>query len=226
MQVYRFSMRMPAFFAVGMTAFLCTAVTYSQVVENPSSDSTCHSGYVLIIDVCVAQSAFDTYSGSELINLIQQHKGLYPLYKARVPFKLCQSKIAENADEYFELRDGSFLKKTGYGYIGYIGYAKDTVLIMESSSKGTLLIEGKSPFEVEVIRAPIRCSSPRTFPIELAVNDEHFVINGELFEAQTYCLRWEVGDSVVFLDGSEYGACATAELYNIDKGEACSVWCE
>ena len=88
------------------------------------------------------------------------------------------------------------------------------------------MIEGKSPFSVEILRAPQRCSSPSTYAIEMAYNDEKFIINGEMFEAQSYCMGWDVGDSVIFLDGSEYGACASAELYNLERGEECSVWCE
>jgi len=63
------------------------------------------------------------------------------------------------------------------------------------------------------------------YAIEAAVNDKKFIINGEPFKAQTYCLGWEEGESVIFLDGSPYGACASAELLNLNRGEKCSVWC-
>lgn len=64
------------------------------------------------------------------------------------------------------------------------------------------------------------------YEIEVAHNDELFIINGEKYEAQTYCLGWEEGDYVMFLEGSAFGACASAELYNLRKEEKCSVWCE
>ena len=71
-----------------------------------------------------------------------------------------------------------------------------------------------------------RGSSRDSYEIEMAHNDELFVINGEKFEAQTYCLGWEEGDQVLFLDGSPYGACASATLLNLRTRERCSVWCE
>lgn len=73
---------------------------------------------------------------------------------------------------------------------------------------------------------PSRGSSRDSYEIEVANNDELFVINGEKFEAQTYCLGWEEGDQVMFLDGSPYGACASATLLNLRTREKCNVWCE
>ena len=62
--------------------------------------------------------------------------------------------------------------------------------------------------------------------IQVAHDDEFFIINGEKFEAQTYCFGWDEGDRVIFLEGSELGACATAKIYNLDKKTACDFWCE
>lgn len=73
---------------------------------------------------------------------------------------------------------------------------------------------------------PSRGSSRASYEIEVAHNDELFIINGEKFEAQTYCLGWEEGDEVIFLDGSPYGACASATLLNLRTREKCAVWCE
>jgi hypothetical protein len=56
-------------------------------------------------------------------------------------------------------------------------------------------------------------------------NDEHFIINGELFSAQTYCLGWKKGDRVVLLEGDASGACATATFYNRRTQEICELWC-
>jgi hypothetical protein len=71
-----------------------------------------------------------------------------------------------------------------------------------------------------------RKSARENYEIEVAHNDELFIINGEKFEAQTYCLGWEEGDEVLFLDGSPFGACASAELFNLRTREKCDVWCE
>lgn len=65
-----------------------------------------------------------------------------------------------------------------------------------------------------------------SYEIEAAVNDEKFIINGEMFEAKTYCMGWDEGAQVIFLEGSAMGACASAELYNLDRKEKCGVWCE
>ena len=74
-------------------------------------------------------------------------------------------------------------------------------------------------------RAQVPSSKPK-YTIEVAHNDETFIINGEKFEAQTYCFGWFEGDSVIFLEGSPYGACAAAELLNTRNGKTCKVWCE
>lgn len=65
-----------------------------------------------------------------------------------------------------------------------------------------------------------------TYSIEVSHNDELFVINGEKFEAKTYCFNMEEGDDVLFLDGSPFGACASATLLNLRTREKCEVWCE
>ena len=64
------------------------------------------------------------------------------------------------------------------------------------------------------------------YVIQAAVNDEKFIINDEVFEARTYCLGWDEGDRVIFLEGSPMGVCVSAELYNLDRKEKCSMWCE
>lgn len=64
------------------------------------------------------------------------------------------------------------------------------------------------------------------YVIEKSHNDELFIINGEKFEAQTYCFNMEEGDEVMFLDGSPFGACASATLLNLRTREKCEVWCK
>lgn len=71
-----------------------------------------------------------------------------------------------------------------------------------------------------------RPSGRESYEIEVAYDDELFIINGQKFEAQTYCLGWEEGDEVIFLDGDPYGACASATLLNLRTREICEVWCE
>ena len=72
--------------------------------------------------------------------------------------------------------------------------------------------------------API--SARDGYLIEVAHNDELFIINGEKYEAETYCLGWDEGDKVIFVEGSAFGACASAKLFNLNRKESCDVWCE
>lgn len=65
-----------------------------------------------------------------------------------------------------------------------------------------------------------------SYEIEVSHDDELFIINGEKFEAKTYCFNMEEGDKVIFLEGSPYGACTSAELLNLRTKERCDVWCE
>ena len=69
-------------------------------------------------------------------------------------------------------------------------------------------------------------SAASSYEIEVSHNDELFIINGEKFEAQTYCFNMEVGDRVIFIEGSPHGACASAKLLNLRTQKVCEVWCE
>ena len=64
------------------------------------------------------------------------------------------------------------------------------------------------------------------YEIQVSKNDEIFVINDELCKAKTYCFQMEVGDQVIFLEGSPYGACASAEVLNLRTKKRCELWCE
>ena len=64
-----------------------------------------------------------------------------------------------------------------------------------------------------------------TYYIEKDYNDELFIINGELYKAQTYCLGWSEGEQVIFLEGTP-GICISAKLLNLNRREKCNVWCE
>lgn len=62
--------------------------------------------------------------------------------------------------------------------------------------------------------------------IEVSHDDELFIINGEKFEAKTYCFNMKEGDKVIFLEGSPLGVCVSAELLNLRTKNICKVWCE
>ncbi len=69
-------------------------------------------------------------------------------------------------------------------------------------------------------------SAVDVYEIQVSKNDEIFVINDELFKAKTYCFQMEVGDQVIFLEGSPYGACVSAEVLNLRTKKRCELWCE
>jgi hypothetical protein len=73
---------------------------------------------------------------------------------------------------------------------------------------------------------PHRAYALETYVIEVSHNDELFIINGEKFEAQSYCFDVEAGDPVVFIDGSPNGVCVSATVLNLRTQEKCDVWCE
>ena len=71
-----------------------------------------------------------------------------------------------------------------------------------------------------------RSTRSLSYKIEKSINDEKFLVNGELFSAQTYCFGFYEGDQVKFIEGSAFGACATAKILNLRSGEVCDLWCE
>jgi hypothetical protein len=72
----------------------------------------------------------------------------------------------------------------------------------------------------------ISARTQRTYEIEVSHNDDLFIINGEKYQAKVYCFNMEVGGEVIFVEGSPYGACATAVVVNLRTGETCELWCE
>lgn len=98
-----------------------------------------------------------------------------------------------------------------------------------SGSPGTSPQAGPPPRVAMPPRPSARARSGRradVYTIETSHNDELFIINGEKFEAKTYCFNMEQDDEVMFLEGSPYGACASATLLNLRTREKCEVWCE
>jgi hypothetical protein len=69
-------------------------------------------------------------------------------------------------------------------------------------------------------------SAQTSYVVQVAHNDELFIINGEKFKAKTYCFNMEKGDRVVFVSGSPLGVCTTAKLLNLRTQKICDVWCE
>lgn len=66
----------------------------------------------------------------------------------------------------------------------------------------------------------------RRYEVQSSVDDETFVINGEVFKAKTYCFGIAKGDEVVFVEGNANGACASAAFIVVGNSRKCAVWCE
>lgn len=114
---------------------------------------------------------------------------------------------------------------------GEKGEFSGTIATLKDVNVLAVTEKGQIAFAKSGVSLSSEASSPKnkaenSYIIEFANNDENFVINGEKFDAQTYCLGWEVGESVLFIEGSPFGACASAELFNINRKESCKVWCE
>lgn len=77
-----------------------------------------------------------------------------------------------------------------------------------------------------LLTIPNICFANSNYLIEKSNNDEFFLINGEKYRAKTYCFGMQEGDRVVFVQGSAYGACSSAELLNLSSNKICKVWCE
>jgi hypothetical protein len=81
-------------------------------------------------------------------------------------------------------------------------------------------------YVVVLLAVAFSANAATEYAIEVSHNDELFIINGEKFEARTYCFNMEEGDKVIFIEGSAYGACASAEILNLRTKNICKVWCD
>ncbi|MBK9585642.1 MAG: sel1 repeat family protein [Alphaproteobacteria bacterium] len=95
-----------------------------------------------------------------------------------------------------------------------------------NSSRGTTNANIDQKIANQTYEAENNISANKKYEIQAAGNDELFIINDEKFRAKTYCLGWEVGNFVIFIEGSPLGACTSAKLYNLKKEKTCHVWCE
>ena len=108
------------------------------------------------------------------------------------------------------------------------------VAILEGKIKVELLSSEETQ-EVLAIHQRLQDAQPTSggalygnskYEIEVSHNDELFIINGEKFEAKTYCFGFDIGDRVIFIERSPSGACAPAEILHKSNNKICDVWCE
>lgn len=138
---------------------------------------------------------------------------------------ICQTEVREKDGDYFKLTNGAVAEKTSFGYVGYISYGTEA-LLMYSGTLGSILIEDEL-VEVELIRPPTYCESPSLYMVE-AVTSDKVIINGEVFEVWGLCGSLNTGDQVVFTDSSAaWGICLSTNIYNLSSGgDSCSLYCQ
>ena len=83
----------------------------------------------------------------------------------------------------------------------------------ESLAKSASWVANNCDVVVQVESRSRSRSSGDSYEVEVSHNDELFIINGEKYEAKTYCFNIEVGDQVIFIDGSPVSRNLTIQEY-------------
>ncbi len=193
------------------------------VIDSPPSGE-CLLGYFMFKGFCVNSEDLRSKGAnaivSEMMKLKKQPEG-YPQDNTQIYL----TKVDNDNGDVIKLENGAIVE-IRFGYVGYIGYRKDA-LLFRTSGRWKLWIESKKVFNVDMIKSPISPSKAiTTYTIERTTNDEKFVVNGEQYEAKVYCMNWDEGQQVLFLEGSAFGVCVSAMMFNLDRSETCDVWCE
>ena len=128
--------------------------------------------------------------------------------------------------------DSNLYKDTNSGliietkYCYHYTYGEEAVLKYDKYSyDNKIIFNSSTSCEVKNVHE-IKQNAAKQYEIEVAHNDELFIINDERFEAKLYCFGWYKGDKIIFLDGNPNGVCTSATLYNITRDKSCEVWCE
>jgi hypothetical protein len=96
----------------------------------------------------------------------------------------------------------------------------------ENLTRSSSWVTNKCNIVVQVESGSRSTGSGDSYQVEVSHNDELFIINGEKYEAKTYCFNIYEGDEVIFIDGSPFGACASATILNLRTKDKCELWCE
>jgi hypothetical protein len=96
----------------------------------------------------------------------------------------------------------------------------------ENLTSSSSWVTNKCDIVVQVESGSRSTGGGTSYQVEVAHNDELFIINGERYEAKTYCFNIYEGDEVIFIDGSPLGACASATILNLRTKNKCELWCE
>jgi hypothetical protein len=186
----------------------------------------CDSGYMPFQGLCISEAAISRLTSAEMVAKIYEFKEEHRKAAASGGSQaICQTEVREKDGDYFKLTNGAVAEKTSFGYVGYISYGTEA-LLMYSGTLGSILIEDEL-VEVELIRPPTYCESPSLYMVE-AVTSDKVIINGEVFEVWGLCGSLNTGDQVVFTDSSAaWGICLSTNIYNLSSGgDSCSLYCQ
>ena len=186
----------------------------------------CETEYLLFEGVCLSQSALSRLTTAEMVSKIYKFKEAQrDSAIADGSQVICQTEVRDKDGDYFKLANGAVAEKTSYGYVGYISYGTEALLIY-SGTLGSILVE-ESLIEVELIRPPTHCDSPPLYVVD-AVTSDKAIINGERFEIWGFCSGLSAGDQVVFSNSSAaWGVCLSTDIYNLSSGgDSCKLFCQ
>ncbi|MPX97534.1 hypothetical protein EHW61_12835 [Salinivibrio sp. VYel6] len=111
-----------------------------------------------ISGVCISMTAMFDEKKKELVTLAvtelknpEQLEAMIQLELAkRQPTEAYEVQIKKKSDDIFKLIDGSILEKTGYGYVGYVGYHEESILYKDGE-QWKFCVNGSS-FKVDVLK--------------------------------------------------------------------------
>ena len=186
----------------------------------------CETGYLLFEGVCLSQSALSQLTTTEMVSKIYEFKEAQRESAAADGSQvICQTEVRDKDGDYFKLSNGAVAEQPSYGYVGYISYGTEALLIY-NGTLGSILVE-ENLVEVELIRPPTHCDSPSLYVVDAVASDQA-IINGEIFEIWGFCSRLSAGDQVVFSNRSAaWGGCLSTDIYNVSSGgDSCKLYCQ
>ena len=173
-----------------------------------------------------------------ILRVISKLKGMGVVYPPALDF--IEARALREIGDFIGARDlaHSYVKSEGTDGRYYEEAVKLWVEVKDRADEDETRIsraissdaENQSPRVTDTLRSSVPRSSGSSsalrYYIEVASNDQLFIINGQQYEAKTYCFNMQEGDPVIFLEGSAYGACASAEILNLRSNDRCGLWCE
>jgi hypothetical protein len=158
MRLITFVLRLLLIFLAASTVGAQMRFTDPKVVDGKP---TCEKGYFLIApDACLINSDLTEYSSEDIAIALmarknpqaaRQHAERLAIRKA-TGIPVFKTKVLEESGQILKLANNAVVE-VGFGYIGYIGYAK-TALLFREGAAWKIWIEGKKTFPVEVLRPP------------------------------------------------------------------------